>query len=74
MGIGWRGQQEIAETAVVGTTEGVGSLVSPDLGELGRIALADRKLRASCVDGWGWAHQAEDRCGSLELEDYLGEL
>jgi hypothetical protein len=60
--------------AVEDRIEVVGSLVSPDRVVVGRIALGDRKSRASSVDGGSWAHQAEGSCESRRPADYLEAL
>ena len=54
--------REMIAKAVEGTIEGVESLVSPDRVAVGRIALGDRKSRASSAGGGSRAHPAERRC------------
>lgn len=71
---GYYWQQERVAKAVVGMTEEVGSLASPDLVVGRRIALGDRRLRVSYLDGQRWTPQVEDRRESLELGDCLEEL
>ncbi len=71
---GSRWAEETFEKVVEDRIEMVGSLVSPDRVVVERIALGDRKSRASSVDGGSWAHQAEERCETRRRADYSAVL